>query len=216
MLHLLQILLKGVEQLRVAVNPPAAIDVPMKLAPASKSSSGTSTEPAPRAAAAASASMSLWSNPLGGDSGGVDEVLNAISGVTLSEDPASLSARGKGSLWDGQYDEDAERRAFQAAVQAWRNSGKAEATGSAPSAAAARGAGAADDAYPLPPSDGSGGALLAGEIDEEAEHRAFQEAVRSWRTGASADPDAIKASCYTCFKVFVNVRALGEGWKSGS
>lgn len=214
---LLQLLLKGVEQLRIAVNPPAAIDVPMKLAPTTTSkpktttnSSNTGTETQTGSGGGGGGGGgSLWSNPFGplpGDSsgGGGDEVLNAIRGLTLEEDPQTLGSTRAGggggtSLWDGEYDEEAERRAFQAAVQAWRTSGKTETTASN-----------ADD-NKLPEPSGPGGALLQGNIDEEAEHRAFQEAVNAWRSNSTKPGFAMpgnRVSCYTCFKVFLPVSSM--------
>ena len=55
---------------------------------------------------------------------------------------------------------------------------------------------------------GSGGRLLAGTVDEDAEHRAFRAAVDSWR-GAGAKGSDGKASCFNCYVLFFKVRACG-------
>jgi hypothetical protein len=188
-----QVLLKGIEQLKVAVHPPAAVEVPMSLRPPagnltpSAVSSGVSTD-----------AGGMWMNPAGPALGAVDEVLHAISGVTLQESAAALGrGNAAGSLWEGEYDEEAERRAFQAAVAAWRSSGTT-ASNAASSSSTATAAAAVE--YPEPVPEGRGGALLQGSVDEEEEHRAFQAAVAAWRSGGGE-----KQSCYQCYKVFVAV-----------
>lgn len=138
-------------------------------------------------------------NPVGPTMDAVDEVLHAISGVTLQESASTLGrGNAAGSLWEGEYDEEAERRAFQAAVAAWRSSG---ATASVSLASAA----GSTTEYPDPPAEGTGGALLQGSVDEEEEHRAFQAAVAAWRSGGGGE----KQSCYQCYKVFVAVKFRG-------
>ena len=102
-----QLLLKGVEQLKAAIHPPAPVEVAMSLRPGGTAASA----PAPLAEQSDS---SLWVNPFESLSSAPapqrrDEVLAAISSVTLADKPAPAS------LWDGEYDEEAERRAFQAA-----------------------------------------------------------------------------------------------------
>lgn len=106
---ILQLLLKGVEQLKAAIHPSAPVEVAMSLRPGGAAAS----TPAPLLAAEQPDS-SLWVNPFESMSTAPapqrrDEVLAAISSVTLADKPAPTS------LWDGEYDEEAERRAFQAA-----------------------------------------------------------------------------------------------------
>lgn len=149
---------------------------------------------------------------------------NEVSG-TGTDTPVNLA--------DGVFDEAAQHRAFQQAVMEWRNGGaSATATQSSTSAgatlAAAGGEGDGMWHNPFAPSGGDEpkeagagerGKLLGGELDEAAEHEAFQRAVEAWRrgeapaaasaseskqgesTGAMAGGDD-KTSCYNCYKLF--------------
>ena len=215
-------ILRGVDQLRAASGLPAAAAGAGGTSPARASAGGEARIPAPVAKV-------HWSHtaPLGG----------ATS--TGAEGGTGADSGANSSLLNGDFDEDAERRAFAAAVQAWRDSGKpkpvvsptlppssskAAASGGAPtSLAAAMSTGGwsnpADDA-PEP-----AGVLLHGEVDEEAEHLAFQKAVAEWRRSGAAAPVApasptrraavassgagesgpgggARLSCYNCFALF--------------
>eukprot|EP01060_Flectonema_neradi_P014605 TRINITY_DN2122_c2_g3_i1.p1 TRINITY_DN2122_c2_g3~~TRINITY_DN2122_c2_g3_i1.p1 ORF type:complete len:413 (+),score=86.71 TRINITY_DN2122_c2_g3_i1:74-1312(+) len=82
------------------------------------------------------------------------DISNKTTTVTFSSDTKG------GSLLEGEFDEAANRRSFQEALQSWRK----------------------DDTKTDPPPT-SGGSLLCGTLDEESNRRAFQEAVQSWRSG---------------------------------
>jgi hypothetical protein len=155
-----------------------------------------------------------WSN--------VAPVRSSVSSDTLSNNQSSLS------LLQGDLDEIAERKAFQDAVQAWRDSSKIttkgdEKSNTKPSLISALNSGSWSN-----PADAPTESLLDGNIDEDAERRAFQAAVEEWRRGSSSKQDSIKsnskedtaedgtctdqvvgrsnsmnrASCYNCFALF--------------
>jgi hypothetical protein len=222
-----QLLLKGVEQLRAAVHPPPVTETVMKLStsgPSAGARAAHSSQP-PVAPPPHDRFAGDWVNPFAGGGSGVgagSEVLHAIT-----QEPTSLL--------DGDYDEAAERQAFQDAVLAWRNAGKAPEAhagaevgtstagtstagtqrgggGRGAGVGAGSGSGSGSGATPRPTaaaavsSGDGGGALLVGDVDEEAEHRAFRAAVESWRTGAKGPRSEDKASCFTCYMLFFRVR----------
>ena len=116
------------------------------------------------------------------------------SNTSSSSSQSTHQTTTSSSLLDGQYDEEAERRAFQDAVMAWRKAnGK---TTSIIKSTEDDGMwtnpfGSNDDNTNSSSTDTndtqSGSRLLDGVYDEEAERRSFQEAVMAWRNGNSSN-----------------------------
>lgn len=92
---------------------------------------------------------------------------NASAGAAAAS--PSPAAPAQGDMID---EEAAEREAFRLAVEDWRRGKPSpEAADAAPETSSTRAVTA------------SGGDLMHGQVDQEAEHAAFQEAVRAWREG---------------------------------
>ena len=129
------------------------------------------------------------------------------SGGQGASSTSGSGAAAGGSLLDGEFDEEGERAAFQAALLAWRRGGKAAA---AVAAAAAAGTAATSVSEANKRAEGGGGVnsdgglwvnpfaiaeppsplpavscLADGEYDEAREAAAFQAAVMAWRQGAA-------------------------------
>jgi len=126
------------------------------------------------------------------------------------------------NLLDGELDEAAERRSFQAAVMAWRGATKVESN--SPKSYIAK---LGDGEWVNPFNSGSNndekdngyreGSLLEGSFDEVAEAKAFSEAVLAWRSGGNEKDGTIngknrkadqassgaRSACYQCFRVFL-------------
>jgi hypothetical protein len=198
-----KIILKGIEQLRAAsgLSQMTLFSSPQRV-------SG-------EARAAPVATAVHWSN--------VAPARSSVSSETLNNNQSSSSS----SLLQGDLDEIAERKAFQDAVQAWRNSSKVttkgeEKSNTKPSLISAMNSGSWSN-----PADAPTESLLEGTIDEDEERRAFQAAVEEWRRGSTSKQDSIKsnskedtaeggtstdqigrsnamnrASCYNCFALF--------------
>lgn len=226
-----KLILKGIDQLKAAVN-------------GNKSSSNNSINTANNVSGSSniatdvkiSSSSSSPTNKLLHWSQTVPQT-NNNSSSTQSSGSVSIG-NNSNSLLDGQYDEDAERRAFQDAVMAWR-----KANGKSVSIIKST----EDDGMWTNPftsnetnddnnhssstatsSESQGGSLLAGEYDEEAERRAFQEAVMAWRkgtgsvtidngktksnvsvtnnatseSGSTSSATNNRSSCYNCLRIF--------------
>jgi hypothetical protein len=175
----------------------------------------------PIAAAAASTNTANnrfagnWTNP--GDAADTDsEVLLAIT--SRRDGDGRSNVEESTLLADGEYDEEAERAAFQAAVMAWRRGditadgaarGTAEGAGT-PAGGSSSSSGGRKFSAEVGSETGSiepGGKLLEGSVDEEMEQRAFRAAVDAWRSGAAVvDKNESKSSCFTCYSLFSKVR----------
>lgn len=193
-----KMILKGIEQLRSASG----------MAPSNVLSSPERVSSEARAAPIATAVH--WSN--------VAATKSSTSSETTNNQTSS-------SLLNGDLNEEAERKAFQDAVQAWRNGSKTSTKGSEkssqPSLVSAMNSGSWSN-----PADGPMESLLDGNVDEDAERRAFQAAVEEWRRGSSKQESSksnskeatadggtstegvgrsnamSRASCYNCFALF--------------
>jgi len=136
--------------------------------------------------------------------------------------PAPAASASGASLADGGFDEAVEASAFTAAVMAWRKGAAASGKPSAATGLAGMGGGTWSDPFGGG-SGGGGGLLLDGpSVDEEAEARAFQEALMAWRTASSASSTSgatrttasasassssgpwvgSRSVCYNCLKQF--------------
>ncbi|CAG9464753.1 unnamed protein product [Pedinophyceae sp. YPF-701] len=92
-----------------------------------------------------------------------------------------------GALLDGEFDEEANAREFQAALAAWRDGGDG---GGSRASARAR-------TPPRTPPKLRGPSLLDGEFDEEANAREFRAALAAWRGEGDAVPGGAAADIQT-------------------
>jgi hypothetical protein len=195
-----KMILKGIEQLRTASGLPPSTTLS---SPDRVSSEARSAPVAP---------VVHWSNV-------------AVTKASSSSDTITNQTSSSSSLLSGDLNEEAERKAFQDAVQAWRNSSKtsnkASEESNQPSLVSSMNSGSWSN-----PADGPMESLLDGNVDEEAERRAFQAAVEDWRRGSSKQETTkhiskeatvdggtstegvgrsnamSRASCYNCFALF--------------
>ena len=100
----------------------------------------------------------------------------------------SVGSVGGGSLAQGSYDERAAAASFQEAVAEWRNSRKAGGAGAVGAVGAVADTGVGEGVT------GSGGSLLEGTYDEQANADSFAAAVAEWRSSRAPHPSTSPAA----------------------
>lgn len=121
------------------------------------------------------------------------------------------------NLADGQFDEDASHESFLRALTEWRTSDHAEAKDSNENLKSGKWTNPFNDEK-HDEEEKTGGQLLTGTLDEDAEHEAFREAVEAWRNPGSSvanggetssgTQSSVKQSCWHCYHLFHEAQGI--------